>query len=340
MTKSSGVKLIGLGTAAALRGEPGPDEDPELEDTLDLGRLLYACLTARWPGGDNPGHRLPDRSDRARSTAAPSAGARRRTATARMPSATGSWVSSRATAPPITTVDEVIEALNEILAEEGANTGVNLSVSSTPSSPHRLEPPPALLLREGEDPPTGEQPSYNTMHGEPTSSLRRTLGWTALGLADRGCRAAGLPRRPVRDQREPRRDRTVEPGPDLAVRRPQAAAPADRQRHRLRSAGRQASRARTPNRCRSRPTASKTTAWTTLEYRDQPEAGHAQGRGRPDRRPRRGAHGRVGQPDAARRTAPTSSCARHPRTRRRHPTDSADSFDQVASRPAPVRRSS
>ena len=61
VTKSSGVKLIGLGTAAALRGEPGPDDDPELEDTLDLGRLLYACLTARWPGGDNPGTGFPTR---------------------------------------------------------------------------------------------------------------------------------------------------------------------------------------------------------------------------------------------------------------------------------------
>jgi putative peptidoglycan lipid II flippase len=181
VTKSSGVKLIGLGTAAALRGEAGPDEDPELEDTLDLGRLLYACLTARWPGGDNPGHRLP--------TAPTEHGRllRPRQVRAGVPRPLDA-VCDRILGQqsrygdPITTVDEVIEALNEILAEEGANTGVNLSVTSTPSSPYRLEPPPALLLREGEDPPTGEQPSYNTMHGEPTSSVRRTLGWTALGL--------------------------------------------------------------------------------------------------------------------------------------------------------------
>ncbi len=181
VTKSSGVKLIGLGTAAALRGEPGPDEDPELEDTLDLGRLLYACLTARWPGGDNLGYRLP---------AAPTEHGRLlrpRQVRAGVPrpldAVCGRILGQQSRyGPPITTVDEVIEALNEILADEGANTSGNVSVSSTPSSPHRLEPPPALLLREGEDPPTGEQPIYNTMHGEPTSSLRRTLGWTALGL--------------------------------------------------------------------------------------------------------------------------------------------------------------
>jgi putative peptidoglycan lipid II flippase len=181
VTKSSGVKLIGLGTAAALRGEPGPDEDPELEDTLDLGRLLYACLTARWPGGDNLGHRLP---------AAPTEHGRLlrprqvRAGVPRPLDAVCDRILGQQSryGTPITTVDEVTEALSEILAEEGTNTGVNLGVSSTPSSPHRLEPPPALLLREGEDPPTGEQPIYNTMHGETTSSLRRTLGWTALGL--------------------------------------------------------------------------------------------------------------------------------------------------------------
>ena len=59
---------IGLGAFAALRGgDSGDSEDagngahqaelsePELQDASDLGRLLYACLTARWPGGPNAG---------------------------------------------------------------------------------------------------------------------------------------------------------------------------------------------------------------------------------------------------------------------------------------------
>jgi serine/threonine protein kinase len=50
-----GVKIAGLGIDAALAG-PGltaPDEgadDPELTDTRDLARLLYAALTGYWPG--------------------------------------------------------------------------------------------------------------------------------------------------------------------------------------------------------------------------------------------------------------------------------------------------
>jgi len=53
VTKSSGVKLIGLGTGAALLGENevADADNPELDDVQDLGRLLYACLTARWPVG-------------------------------------------------------------------------------------------------------------------------------------------------------------------------------------------------------------------------------------------------------------------------------------------------
>ncbi len=67
-TPRGGVKIAGLGIDAALAG-PGlitPDDgadDPELIDTRDLARLLYAALTGYWPGqpgsaGAAPG-RLP-----------------------------------------------------------------------------------------------------------------------------------------------------------------------------------------------------------------------------------------------------------------------------------------
>jgi putative peptidoglycan lipid II flippase len=196
VTKSSGVKLIGLGTAAALRGDgdavtsgsdgsdsgasgdSGDSDAPELDDVQDLGRLLYACLTARWPGGKAAG--LP---------VAPTEHGRLlrpRQVRAGVPRSLDA-ICDRILAhdsrygPPITTVGEVKDALIQILAEEGlaaTSAGVDLSASSTPHSPQRVEPPPALLYREGEGPPTGEQPV--AFNGEQRRSLGRTLGWTAL----------------------------------------------------------------------------------------------------------------------------------------------------------------
>jgi hypothetical protein len=62
-TRGSGVKITGLGIDAVLAGtaagedgaegadhEPGYEQSPELTDTRDLARLLYAALTGYWPG--------------------------------------------------------------------------------------------------------------------------------------------------------------------------------------------------------------------------------------------------------------------------------------------------
>ncbi|MDP9443724.1 MAG: protein kinase family protein, partial [Actinomycetota bacterium] len=49
VTDTGAVKVVGLATEAALHGVR--HADPEAEDVRDLGRLLYACLVARWPGG-------------------------------------------------------------------------------------------------------------------------------------------------------------------------------------------------------------------------------------------------------------------------------------------------
>ena len=58
-TAGGGVKITGLGIDAALDG-PAPTEgedpeDPDLTDTRDLGRLLYAALTGYWPGQPESG---------------------------------------------------------------------------------------------------------------------------------------------------------------------------------------------------------------------------------------------------------------------------------------------
>jgi len=51
-TSGGGVKIVGLGIDAALADVTA--DDPALADTLGLGKLLYAALTARWPGGEWP----------------------------------------------------------------------------------------------------------------------------------------------------------------------------------------------------------------------------------------------------------------------------------------------
>ena len=47
-----GVKIAGVGIDAALAGMTA--DDPAQADTIGLGRLLYAALTATWPGPDWP----------------------------------------------------------------------------------------------------------------------------------------------------------------------------------------------------------------------------------------------------------------------------------------------
>jgi len=51
-TAGGGVKITGLGIDAALTGASA--DDPATADTRRLGMLLYAALTAHWPGPDCP----------------------------------------------------------------------------------------------------------------------------------------------------------------------------------------------------------------------------------------------------------------------------------------------
>jgi putative peptidoglycan lipid II flippase len=63
LTPDGHVKIVGLLIEAALRPAPGNalpralQLTPEQTDVVDLGRLLYACLVSRWPGG--PAFSLP-----------------------------------------------------------------------------------------------------------------------------------------------------------------------------------------------------------------------------------------------------------------------------------------
>ena len=62
ITPDGNVKIVGLLIEAALRPPQSASrhdaDTPEQVDVLDLGRLLYACLVCRWPGG--PAYGLPD----------------------------------------------------------------------------------------------------------------------------------------------------------------------------------------------------------------------------------------------------------------------------------------
>jgi hypothetical protein len=49
-TAGGGIKITGLGVEAAMYGAHA--DDPAAADTQGLGRLLYAALTAHWPGND------------------------------------------------------------------------------------------------------------------------------------------------------------------------------------------------------------------------------------------------------------------------------------------------
>ncbi len=49
VTDTGAIKIVGVATEAALRRQDGPGSPAE--DIRDLGRVLYASLTARWPGG-------------------------------------------------------------------------------------------------------------------------------------------------------------------------------------------------------------------------------------------------------------------------------------------------
>ncbi len=50
------VRVTGLGIDAVLAGiEPAAGDDPVAADLHGIGSILYACLTARWPGGEVEG---------------------------------------------------------------------------------------------------------------------------------------------------------------------------------------------------------------------------------------------------------------------------------------------
>ncbi|MGI8435117.1 MAG: protein kinase family protein [Nocardioidaceae bacterium] len=185
LTKASGVKVIGLATAAALSSAASSGSDAELGDVQDLGRLLYACLTARWPGGEACG--LPEAPTEHGRLLRP------RQVRAGVPRALDA-VCDRILAeqsrygPAITTVAEVRAELSRILVEEGFTTSPGIGLQAP-----RAEPPtsslegeeaaPALLSRDDRAGalPTGAH-AVERPDDSAGSSWRRSLVWTSVAV--------------------------------------------------------------------------------------------------------------------------------------------------------------
>jgi len=185
LTKSSGVKVLGLGTLAAARADADEVDNPELADTRDLGRLLYASLTARWPGGVCGS--LP---------AAPTEHGkllRPRQVRAGVPRPLDVLCDRILGNPPrggepITTVDEVKNGLSAILVNDGfsGSSGSRMRAPRTQEPPGVPEPPPAVLSKDDGGPSTGDAVPTEALPirvpSEQPSSVRRTLLWSVVGV--------------------------------------------------------------------------------------------------------------------------------------------------------------
>jgi putative peptidoglycan lipid II flippase len=204
LTSSSGVKIIGLETLAALSngapaeraaaGDPeitasapiassdrrASEDDLEYADTLALGRLLYACLTARWPGGESS--TLPP---------APSVRGqylRPRQVRAGVPRALDELCDRILSRPsrygePLTSAAQVKDSLTHILATDRTSaTAAGRALSGAQAGSEEPDAvPPALLRRDDDLPPVLPQDGATI---SPGNRPRRPTGliWAAIAV--------------------------------------------------------------------------------------------------------------------------------------------------------------
>jgi hypothetical protein len=175
ITSSGGIKILGLGTLAALAGKPV--DDPERLDTRELGRLLYACLTARWPGRQVNGL-VPAPTEHGRLL-------RPRQVRAGVPRPLDEVADRILGNPPrygtpLISADDVEESLTRVLA--GDPTARSDAGLERVDPPPPLDQPPALLPSKPgpktlNDPPPPRPPGPT---GEPATPLGRALWLTAV----------------------------------------------------------------------------------------------------------------------------------------------------------------
>ena len=213
ITPSGNIKIVGLLIEAALR--PGADTalpqatSPEQVDVTDLGRLLYASLVCRWPGG--PAFGLPN---------APMVGRR--------------WMSPRQVragvspaldnvcdqilgdpprhhAAPITTASGIVTALTKVLG----------SADAAPDLERRLRQPIPSVAGKSE-------PLDGAPEATPVSSLLDQTTARQRAISTRTIPAANAP--PTDAQTRLRTDGRP-PGPPTATRPAQARPPEPAARH-------------------------------------------------------------------------------------------------------------
>jgi putative peptidoglycan lipid II flippase len=218
LTPDGHVKIVGLVIEAALRpavGDPVPDRQapdrhgpvqrgPEQTDVADLGRLLYACLVSRWPGG--PAFSLP---------AAPTAGRHwlsprqvRAGVSPSLDSVCDQILGDppRHRAPRLASANEVVDALTKVLGTADASSDLERRlrqpiprVTTTPPSvaPNRttseagpsstvLAATSTVAAASGDatrvtvirQPPPPHSPVQ--LHHAPPPTQRRSRRWTAV----------------------------------------------------------------------------------------------------------------------------------------------------------------
>jgi putative peptidoglycan lipid II flippase len=182
ITSSGGVKIIGLGTLVALHDD-FEIEDAELEDTVAFGRLLYACLTARWPGDDCPS--LPSAPVGQGRLLLP------RQVRAGVPRALDVICDRILNRParygaPITTAADVKGQLAQILGNDlpAAAGGMTVAAPIHPAMSASADAPPALLPLEVGGLPSGDDAPVTPggSSAKRRSPVSKTLTWGVVAV--------------------------------------------------------------------------------------------------------------------------------------------------------------
>jgi hypothetical protein len=188
LSDAGGLKILGLATFAALHDGSPTLAAAQHEDAQALGRLLYACLTARWPGAGCS--TLPE---------APTVRGRYlrprqiRAGVPRTLDALCDRILSLNSPPgqgkSLTTATEVKDALTHLLAA-GATAGGSTATRAgqpEPATTRPASPPPAVLSR-GDRARPGAVPLATP--SAPQRRLSASVLWAALALLVAGTMVA------------------------------------------------------------------------------------------------------------------------------------------------------
>jgi hypothetical protein len=188
-TSGGGVKIVGLGIDAALAGVSA--DDPALADTDGLGKLLYAALTAHWPGGEWPS--LPPAPEADGHPCSP------RQVRAGVPARIDDvacrvlFHRTAGDSPPITTPAMLATALNRVIPAPAAPPPVPHRGYATGTGPATLAPGPPYP-QYGGGPPRRAGRGRDPMTGRPGGNSRvldAVAGVLVLGVIGIGVWAFG-----------------------------------------------------------------------------------------------------------------------------------------------------